>query len=47
MGAKAKEIYQFKITLSDVRPAVWRRVQVPADITLYRMAAVLVTVVGW
>jgi hypothetical protein len=32
-------IYQFKVTLSNVRPPVWRRVQVPADITLYRLAA--------
>ena len=40
-------IYQFKVTLSHVRPAVWRRVEVPADITLYRLAAVILTAMGW
>ncbi len=40
-------IYQYKVTLSHVRPPVWRRIQVPADFTLHRMAAVLVTVMGW
>ena len=40
-------IYQFKVTLSHVRPPVWRRVEVPADINLHRLAAILITVMGW
>ena len=36
-------IYQFKITLLDIKPAVWRRIQVPdctlADLHLYLQAA--------
>lgn len=46
MGTK-KVIYQFKATLSRVRPPVWRRVEVPADATLHRLAATLITVMGW
>lgn len=40
-------IHQLKITLSRVTPPVWRRVQVPEDISLDRLAAVLITVMGW
>jgi len=40
-------IYRLKLTLSHVKPPVWRRVEVPADITLYRLAAILITVMGW
>ncbi len=29
--AKAPSIYQIKITLKDVRPPIWRRVQVRSD----------------
>ncbi len=46
MGSKPV-IYQFKVTLSRVRPAVWRRVEVPAEITLHRLAATLIMVMGW
>ena len=40
-------IYQLKLTLSHVRPPVWRRVEVPADMSLYRLAAIIVTAMGW
>jgi len=40
-------IYILKLTLSDISPPIWRRVEVPADITLFRLAAVIVTAMGW
>ena len=40
-------IYQFKLTLPRVRPPVWRRIEVPAEITLHRLAAALITAMGW
>lgn len=44
--AKTK-IYQLKIQLRTVRPPVWRRVLVPADITLGELHDVLQIAMGW
>jgi hypothetical protein len=47
--AKAKQtdvIYQLKITLKDIRPPIWRRVQVK-DCTLARLHDVIQTCLGW
>jgi hypothetical protein len=30
MNSKERLLYQFKVTLQDVKPAVWRRIQTPA-----------------
>jgi CheY-like chemotaxis protein len=40
-------VYQFKISLNGVRPAVWRTIQVEANITLKRLAATILAVMGW
>ena len=40
------EVYQLKITLRDVRPPVWRRIQVK-DCTLGRLSDILQTCMGW
>jgi Plasmid pRiA4b ORF-3-like protein len=40
-------IYQAKITLKGIRPAIWRRVQVPATIRLSDLHQVIQTVFGW
>lgn len=45
--ATAKEIYQLKITLKGSQPPIWRRVQVPADITLAELHDVIQSVMGW
>ena len=45
--SQAKDIYQFKLTLSRVRPPVWRRIEVQAEITLHRLAVALITAMGW
>jgi hypothetical protein len=47
--AKAKapaEVYQLKITLQDVKPPVWRRVQVK-DCTLPKLHDIIQTCMGW
>jgi hypothetical protein len=47
--AKAKEtgsVYQLKVTLRDVKPPVWRRVEVK-DCTLARLHDVIVDSMGW
>jgi hypothetical protein len=42
-----KLIFQLKITLKHVRPAIWRRVQVAADVKLDRLHMVLQDAFGW
>ena len=40
-------LYEIKITLLDLEPAVWRRVLVPRDITLGNLHAVIQVAMGW
>jgi hypothetical protein len=44
---KAKKIYRIKVTLQDTAPAVWRRLLVPADMTLAKFHDVLQDAMGW
>ena len=38
--------YQIKVTL-DVHPRIWRRVQIPSNITFRELALILNTAMGW
>lgn len=40
-------IYQLKVTLAHVRPMIWRRIQVPADIKLGSLHDILQICMGW
>lgn len=42
-----KNIFQIKITLKHIRPPVWRRIQVPADIKLDKLHHILQIAMGW
>ena len=44
---KDPHILQTKITLLDIQPPVWRRVQVPDDFTLRSLHDVIQAVMGW
>lgn len=46
-AAQPVEIYQVKIALKDIRPAIWRRVLVPGDITLAKLHRVIQGTMGW
>ena len=47
MSRSVAPIYQLKVTLEGIHPAIWRRVQVPADITLQKLHRALQAVMGW
>jgi Plasmid pRiA4b ORF-3-like protein len=40
-------VYQLKITLKDSKPPIWRRVQVPADVTLAKLHQIIQAAMGW
>jgi hypothetical protein len=41
------EIYQLKVTLLDTNPPIWRRLLVPADLSLAQLHHVLQVAMGW
>ena len=41
------KIYQLKITLKDVKPPVWRRLEVPADIKLDELGEIILEAMDW
>lgn len=47
MIEKNKEIMQFKITLNDSKPKIWRRILVPADYTFFDLYCAIEDVMGW
>ena len=44
---KPQSIYQLKITLKDIRPPIWRRVQLSSDMTLGQLHFVIQISMGW
>src|SRR5215470_14056879 len=46
-SAVPSEIYQLKVTLLGAMPPIWRRLLVPADLTLAQLHDVLQSAMGW
>jgi len=40
-------VYQLKVTLRGSRPPIWRRTQVPKNVTLDRLHQILQVIMGW
>jgi hypothetical protein len=47
MPKKFDRVYQFKITLKDIKPAVWRRIQVPEIYTFWDLHVAIQDAFGW
>lgn len=44
---RKRSIYRLKVTLLDVRPLIWRRIQLPGATPLDRLHRILQVVFGW
>ncbi len=40
-------IYEIKIILNESRPAIWRRIQVSADVALFKLHRIIQETMGW
>jgi hypothetical protein len=47
MTRKPTLIYQIKVTLKNIHPPIWRRIQVSDNTTLLKLHDILQTVMGW
>ncbi len=47
MAEKFKSVYQFKITLKNVKSPVWRRIQVPDNYSFYDLHVAIQDAMGW
>lgn len=44
---KYEHVYQFKITLDDIKPVIWRRIQVPETYSFWDLHVAIQDVMGW
>ncbi len=42
-----KNVYQFKIILDDIKPPIWRRIQVPENYTFWDLHVAIQDAMGW
>lgn len=47
MKKKFDRVYQFKIVLKDIKPPIWRRIQVPETYTFWDFHVAIQDVMGW
>jgi len=47
MKKKFKQVYQFKITLKDTKPPIWRKIQVPETYTFWDLHVAIQDTMGW
>jgi hypothetical protein len=47
MTQKPKTVYQFKITLKDSKPPIWRRIQVPEAYSMWDLHVAIQDAMGW
>jgi hypothetical protein len=42
-----KQVYQFKVALKDVKPPIWRRIQVPSTYSFWDLHVAIQDAMGW
>lgn len=47
MGPRFKQVYQFRIQLREVKPPIWRRIQVPETYTFWDLHVAIQDAMGW
>ena len=47
MKKKFDQVYQFKIILSDIKPPIWRRIQVPETYSFWGLHVAITDAMGW
>lgn len=47
MKKKFENVYQFRIDLKDIRPPIWRRIQVPETYTFWDLHVAIQDAMGW
>lgn len=47
MRKKFDRVFQFKITLKDIKPPIWRRIQVPETYTFWDLHVAIQDAMGW
>ncbi|MBP7653881.1 plasmid pRiA4b ORF-3 family protein [Candidatus Dependentiae bacterium] len=47
MVTKEKQVYQFKITLTRIKPVIWRRIQVQERYTFWELHCAIQDSMGW
>lgn len=47
MKKQFDKVYQFKITLQDIKPPIWRRIQVPETYMFWDLHVAIQGVMGW
>jgi hypothetical protein len=46
-STKFEQVYQFRVTLKGVTPAVWRQIQVPENYALWDLHVAIQNAMGW
>ena len=47
MRIKSDHVFQFKVTLKDIKPPIWRRIVVPCDYTFWDLHVAIQDAMGW